>query len=241
MERSDPPAADRKRLAGGLSGSAFASYAFNKAHAACYAVVAVQTAWLKYYYPSEFMAAMMNSVVGNAAKIAGYIQYCRDRGIPVLPPHVNASDRKFTVETDEEGRRCVRMGMSGVKNVGNAAVDSIVRERTLGGPYRDIYDFCRRADSDAVNKRCVESLIMAGAADGQSAARGRAGRLRGHRRRQHHQMHRGISVCPVRQMDPEPDRCDRKCVSSPIPYCRRKTGVPWAGSCRGRCGFPATG
>ena len=151
--------------------TAFASYAFNKAHAACYAVVAVQTAWLKYYYPAEFMAAMMNSVVGNAPKIAGYIQYCRDRNIPVLPPSVNYSDRKFTVETNEKGVKCVRMGMSGVKNVGNAAVDAIVRERTLSGQYRDVFDFCRRVDSEQVNKRCVESLIMAGCFDGMGATR----------------------------------------------------------------------
>ena len=151
--------------------TAFASYAFNKAHAACYAVVAVQTAWLKYYYPTEFMAAMMNSVVGNAPKVAGYIQYCRDRGIPVLPPSVNKSDRQFTVETDENGKKCVRMGMSGVKNVGNAAVDAIVRERTLTGPYRDVFDFCRRIDSEQVNKRCVESLIMAGCFDNMGPTR----------------------------------------------------------------------
>ncbi len=133
--------------------------------------MAVQTAWLKYYYPTEFMAAMMNSVVGNAPKVAGYIQYCRDKGIPVLPPSVNKSDRQFTVETNGEGKKCVRMGMSGVKNVGNAAVDAIVRERTLTGPYRDVFDFCRRIDSEQVNKRCVESLIMAGCFDGMGPTR----------------------------------------------------------------------
>ena len=151
--------------------TAFASYAFNKAHAACYAVVAVQTGWLKYYYPAEFMAAMMNSVVGNAAKVAAYIQYCRKKEIPVLPPHVNFSDRKFTVETNKEGVKCVRMGMSGVKNVGNSAVDAIVQERRLSGPYRDVFEFCRRIDSEAVNKRAVESLIMAGCFDHMGATR----------------------------------------------------------------------
>lgn len=151
--------------------TAFASYAFNKAHAACYAVVAVQTGWLKYYYPAEFMAAMMNSVVGNAAKVAAYIQYCRKKEIPVLPPHVNFSDRKFTVETNKEGVKCVRMGMSGVKNVGNSAVDAIVQERRLSGPYRDVFEFCRRIDSEAVNKRAVESLIMAGCFDHMGAMR----------------------------------------------------------------------
>ena len=151
--------------------TAFASYAFNKAHAACYAVVAVQTGWLKYYYPAEFMAAMMNSVVGNAAKVAAYIQYCRKKEIPVLPPHVNFSERKFTVETNKEGVKCVRMGMSGVKNVGNSAVDAIVQERRLSGPYRDVFEFCRRIDSEAVNKRAVESLIMAGCFDHMGATR----------------------------------------------------------------------
>ena len=151
--------------------TAFASYAFNKAHAACYAVVAVQTGWLKYYYPAEFMAAMMNSVVGNAAKVAAYIQYCRKKEIPVLPPHVNFSDRKFTVETNKEGVKCVRMGMSGVKNVGNSAVDAIVQERRLSGPYRDVFEFCRRIDSEAVNTRAVESLIMAGCFDHMGATR----------------------------------------------------------------------
>lgn len=151
--------------------TAFASYAFNKAHAACYAVVAVQTGWLKYYYPAEFMAAMMNSVVGNAAKVAAYIQYCRKKEIPVLPPHVNFSDRKFTVETNKEGVKCVRMGMSGVKNVGNSAVNAIVQERKLSGPYRDVFEFCRRIDSEAVNKRAVESLIMAGCFDHMGATR----------------------------------------------------------------------
>ena len=151
--------------------TAFASYAFNKAHAACYAVVSLQTAWLKFYYPAEFMAAMMNSVVGNADKVAAYIQYCRKKNIPVLPPHVNYSDRKFTVETNNQGVKCVRMGMSGVKNVGNHAVDAIVLERRLNGPYRSIFDFCRRVNSEHVNKRAVESLIMAGCFDQLDATR----------------------------------------------------------------------
>jgi len=151
--------------------TAFASYAFNKAHAACYAVVSLQTAWLKFYYPAEFMAAMMNSVVGNADKVAAYIQYCRKKNIPVLPPHVNYSDRKFTVETNDQGVKCVRMGMSGVKNVGNHAVDAIVLERRLNGPYRSVFDFCRRVNSEHVNKRAVESLIMAGCFDQLDATR----------------------------------------------------------------------
>lgn len=106
--------------------TAFASYAFNKPHAACYAVVAVQTAWLKCHYPAQLMAATMNSVVGNSAKVAAYIHYCRKHGIPLLPPRVNMSGRKFSVGTDEAGRTGIRFGMGGVKNVGGSAVDAIV-------------------------------------------------------------------------------------------------------------------
>ena len=151
--------------------TAFASYAFNKPHAACYAVVSLQTAYLKKHYPAEFMAAIMNSVVGNAGKIAGYIQYCRKNGIPLLPPSINASMRKFTVDRDKDGRLGIRFGMGGVKNVGGNAVDHIVREREKNGPYKNIFDFCRRVGGEDVNKRTVESLIMAGCFDNMGAYR----------------------------------------------------------------------
>ena len=147
---------------------AFASYAFNKSHAAAYGVVAMQTAWLKRYYPVQFMAAMLNSVYGNTGKIAGYIQYCRGRGIPVLAPNINRSRWKFTVD---EGNPAILFGLGAIKSVGEGAVASIIREREFGGPFRDIFDFCRRIDTGDCNKRVTESLIRAGAFDGLGANR----------------------------------------------------------------------
>ncbi len=141
--------------------SAFASYAFNKSHAAAYAVVAVQTGWLKKHYPVPFMAAIMNSVMGSESK---YIQYCRGRGIDVLPPDVNRSDWKFTVDTTPDGRQAIRFGMGGVKNVGRGAVEAIVRTRERG-PFIDLFDFAERVPPETINKRVVESLIKAGAFD----------------------------------------------------------------------------
>ena len=148
----------------------FASYAFNKSHAAAYSVVAMQTAWLKRYYPVQFMAAMLNSVYGNAGKIAGYIQYCRGRGIPVLPPDINRSRWKFTVDLQSAEKPAIRFGLGAVKAVGENAVRAIVQERE-GNPYRDLADFCRRIDPAECNKRVVESLIRAGAFDGMGANR----------------------------------------------------------------------
>ena len=149
--------------------SAFASYAFNKSHAAAYGVVAVQTAWLKRHHPVPFMAAIMNSVYGNATKIAGYIQYCRDHGILILPPDVNVSTWRFRTDT-LSGKPGIRFGLGAVKNVGQGAVDAIVRERSKS-KYKDIFDFCKRVDTDSVNKRVVESLIKAGAFDSTGAKR----------------------------------------------------------------------
>lgn len=151
--------------------TAFASYAFNKPHAACYAVVALQTGYLKYHYPAEFMAALMNSVTGNAAKISTYIYYCRQKGIPILPPRINSSRWAFAVDEAEGGKRGIRFGMGGVKNVGEKAVEAIVRDRRDHGPFRDIFDFCRRIAGEDVNKRAVESLIKAGCFDGLGARR----------------------------------------------------------------------
>lgn len=151
--------------------TAFASYAFNKPHAACYAVVALRTGYLKCHYPAEFMAAMMNSFTGNTGKVAGYIYYCRQHNIPILPPSINSSLRQFTVDLDVKGNPGIRFGMGGVKNVGDKAIDTIVREREAGGPYRDIFDFCRRVAGEDVNKRAVESLIKAGCFDGLGARR----------------------------------------------------------------------
>ena len=149
----------------------FASYAFNKSHAAAYGVVAMQTAWLKRYYPVQFMAAMLNSVYGNTGKIAGYIQYCRGKGIAVLPPDVNRSRWKFTVDADENGKPAILFGLGAVKSVGENAVGAIRREREEHGLYRDIFDFCRRVDPAECGKRVVESLIKAGAFDSMHANR----------------------------------------------------------------------
>ena len=150
--------------------TAFASYAFNKSHAAAYAVVAVQTAWLKLKFPVEFMTAMMNSMNGNTGKIAFYIQYCRRKGIAILPPDVNRSEEKFTV--DGGG---IRFGLAGVKSLGHNAIEALVAERRGGGDYRDIYDFCQRLAGAALNKKGVEALIRAGAMDALPG--NRAGKL----------------------------------------------------------------
>ena len=135
----------------------FASYAFNKAHAACYAVVGYETAYLKTYYPVEFMAAMMNSYMGSAEKIAQYILECRAMHIAVLPPDINSSTGKFTVAGGN-----IRFGLAAIKNVGMGVVDQIVAERQKNGLFESFRDFCERtADTDS-NKRCIESFIKAG-------------------------------------------------------------------------------
>ena len=145
--------------------SSFASYAFNKSHAAAYGLVAVQTAWLKLHHPVPFMAAILNSVMDNLPKAAGYIQYCRAHGIPILPPDVNQSVWKYSVGRDSQGVPGIRFGLGGVKNVGQGAVELIVKERQHG-PFTDIFDFASRVCGESLNKRTVESLIKAGALDG---------------------------------------------------------------------------
>ena len=138
----------------------FAKYAFNKSHAACYAVVAYQTAYLKAYYPAEFMAATLNSFLGNLDKIPQYIDECKALGIEILKPEINKSSTKFTVE---DGK--IRFGLGSIKNVGIAPVDNIVKERAENGEYKSFTDFCERIADGAVNKKCIESLIKAGAFD----------------------------------------------------------------------------
>ncbi len=145
--------------------TAFASYAFNKSHAAAYGVVAVQTAWLKYYYPAEFMAAMMNSFIGNTVKINAYIQECRDKKIPVLKPDINRSQSRFSVEQNEEGKICIRFGLKGIKNVGEHCIEEFIQERVRNGDFSDLIDFCRRCAGPELNKRALESLIKAGCFD----------------------------------------------------------------------------
>ncbi|SHH19796.1 DNA polymerase-3 subunit alpha [Caloranaerobacter azorensis DSM 13643] len=138
----------------------FAKYAFNKSHSAAYAVLAYQTAWLKCYYPVEFMAALISSVMGNTNSVSLYIQECKRLGIKILPPDVNESYSNFTVN---EGK--IRFGLAAVKNVGIPAIEAIVRARETGGKFKSFTDFCKRVDLNHVNKRTVESLIKCGAFD----------------------------------------------------------------------------
>ncbi len=142
----------------------FAEYAFPKPHAVAYAVVAYWTAWLKVHYPVEFMAALMNSVLGNSDKIALYVQYCRHRGIQVLPPDVNRSRTGFSVEGGN-----IRFGLTAIKNVGAGAVAELIAERSRG-PYADFFDYAARS-TESVNKRMIESLIKSGAFDSLGASR----------------------------------------------------------------------
>ncbi|MDR1262087.1 MAG: DNA polymerase III subunit alpha, partial [Oscillospiraceae bacterium] len=145
--------------------SAFASYAFNKPHAAAYAVLSLQTAWLKWYHPAPFMAALMNSAVGAVGKIAQYIQFCRKHGVSVLPPDVNRSQSRFSVDRDSAGAWGIRFGLGAIKSVGEGAVEAIVAERDSGGLFQSFPEFIRRAVSDSLSKRMVDSLIRAGAFD----------------------------------------------------------------------------
>ena len=138
---------------------AFANYAFNKAHAVCYAVVSYQTAYLQCHYPREYMAALMTSVLDSAAKISGYIAECKDMGIPVLPPDVNHSEDHFTVEGD-----AIRFGLGAVKNVGRGLIRSMAAKRAEGGPFKSLEDFLQRM-GDELNKRAVENFIKCGAMD----------------------------------------------------------------------------
>ena len=138
----------------------FANYAFNKAHAVCYAVVAYQTAYLKCHYPRQYMAALMTSVLDSAVKISGYIAECKEMGIQVLPPDLNHSEDHFTVEGD-----AIRFGLGAVKNVGRGLIRSMVRKRNEGGPFKSLEDFVERMGEGELNKRAVENFIKCGAAD----------------------------------------------------------------------------
>lgn len=137
----------------------FAKYAFNKSHAACYAVVAFQTAWLKYYYPVEFMAALMSSVIDNGAKVSEYILVARNMGIEMLPPDVNEGTAVFSVSGN-----AIRYGLLAIKSVGRNVIDAIVEEREANGRFLDIGDFINR-NIDVLNKRAIENFIKGGACD----------------------------------------------------------------------------
>lgn len=140
--------------------SSFASYAFNKPHAAAYAYVAYQTAYLKAHYPKEFWAAMLTSIFENTDKILEYTQECRQRNIKILPPDINKGYAGFVVEGDN-----LRYGMAAIKNVGKTFVDAISAEREKNGEFTSIFDFCRRMSDKGFNRRALESLVKTGAFD----------------------------------------------------------------------------
>ena len=140
---------------------AFASYAFNKSHSTCYAFVAYQTAYLKAHYPSEYMAAVMTSQLGNIEKITFFMEECKSMGLTVLGPDVNESQKQFSVNKKGD----IRFGMGGIKGSGDAAVDAVIEERTKKGPFLDIFDFITRVNLRTVNKKTLESFAYAGAFD----------------------------------------------------------------------------
>lgn len=145
----------------------FAKYAFNKSHAAAYAVVSYQTAWLKYYYPVEFMAALMTSCIDNPGKVAEYIYTCRQQmGIDIMPPDINKGLGNFTVE---DGR--IRYGLAAIKSIGRPVIDAIVNERGKGGSFKTLKDFIERMSGKEVNKRTLENFIKSGAFDSLGGTR----------------------------------------------------------------------
>ena len=144
----------------------FAKYAFNKSHAAAYAVVSYQTAWLKYYYPVEFMAALMTSVIDNPGKVSEYILTCRQMGIQILPPDINEGEGGFSVSGQN-----IRYGLTAIKSIGRPVIAALVKEREENGPYKDLKDFISRLTSKEVNKRTIENFIKAGALDNMGGTR----------------------------------------------------------------------
>ncbi len=144
----------------------FAKYAFNKSHAAAYAVVSYQTAWLKYYYPVEFMAALMTSVIDNPPKVAEYIYACRQMGIAILPPDINRGEGNFSVDGGS-----IRYGLAAIKSIGRPVIQSIIEEREQGGPFRSLKDFIERTSGRDVNRRTIENFIKAGAFDSLGGTR----------------------------------------------------------------------
>lgn len=144
----------------------FAEYAFNKAHAVCYAVVAYQTAWFKYHYPRQYMAALLTSVLDSQDKVAEYIGECKDMGIALLPPDVNQSGAEFTVSGKD-----IRFGLAALKGVGRGFTEKVLAEREARGPFRSFTDFCARMYEHDLNRRVLESLIRSGAFDATGARR----------------------------------------------------------------------
>lgn len=144
----------------------FAKYAFNKSHAAAYAVVAYQTAYLKYYYPVEFMAALMTSVIDNPGKVSEYIYSCRQMGIVILPPDINKGEGNFSVDGGK-----IRYGLAAIKSIGRPVIEAIIRERTSGGSFTTLKNFIERLSSKEVNKRTIENFIKSGSLDSLAGTR----------------------------------------------------------------------
>ena len=138
----------------------FASYGFNKSHAACYGYISYQTAYLKTHYPNEFLAALISSESGNSDKVFSYISDAKAMDISVYPPDINKSSYSFSIEENS-----IRFGFSAIKNVGEGPIDEIIREREENGPFKSLIDFAGRINSSKVNSRTVEFLIKAGAFD----------------------------------------------------------------------------
>ncbi|MDO4540849.1 MAG: DNA polymerase III subunit alpha [Syntrophomonadaceae bacterium] len=138
----------------------FAGYGFNKSHSAAYALISYQTAWLKAHYLTEYMCAFLSSVIDNQERVVFYIRECQKQNIPILPPDINESFENFTVT-----ERGIRFGLGAIKNVGAGAVRGMAEERKVGGPFKSLFDFCRRADFTLLNRRMVENLILAGSFD----------------------------------------------------------------------------
>jgi DNA polymerase-3 subunit alpha len=149
----------------------FGGYAFNKAHSTGYALVAFQTAYLKTYYPVEFMAALLTCEKNDTKKLPEYIDECRHMGISIKPPDINTSELDFTIVRDSQGKAAIRFGLGGIKGVGEKAVASILGARRSGGAFRSLFDFCERVDLQLVNKGVLEALIKCGAFDSTGAMR----------------------------------------------------------------------
>jgi len=157
-----------KKLAGEIFDliEKFASYGFNKSHSVAYSVIAYQTAYLKAHYPAEFMVATLSSEIGDTDRIVKLIDDCRKREILVLPPDVNLSGKNFAVLNGH-----IRFGLCAIKNVGESAIDTVIKAREADGPFKNIFDFCSRVDLRLVNKKCLESLVQAGAMDSMGGHR----------------------------------------------------------------------
>ena len=143
-----------------------ADYSFNRSHAACYALIAYRTAWLRANYPAEYMAALISSVMDTKDKVPFFVAHAEQMGISILPPDVNLSDHEFVVVDGN-----IRFGLDAVKGVGFAAVEAIKRAREEARPFRDLWDFCARVDGRAVNKKAIEALIKCGAFGSTGASR----------------------------------------------------------------------